>query len=339
MARAVVFALLALAVLFAWRGEVPDVEIRYLPRQTQTGRIFPDHPLGQGFVCEFDGLHAVDVALAPLGGERVDIEFTLRADDPKGHELRRARVAASELPESDDWVRFEFAPIEDSSGARFYFELSAAAPTSHSPWTRYRGVPYMIRPWGGRVVTGSALEGELLPAPPRARTDLQHADLRALAFAVDGVDLAAGPAQLTLSDPRTGEVLRTSRAGPGAPHASGWLFFEFELLHDTRWRALHYALELPQGSRLIAGDEGLSMVAFHSSAWSEPSVLGATWRGEALHDRDLVFRAWSEGSRAALVTRLSERGDRRFVYGSAAWLASLVVLSSLLRRARDRESE
>lgn len=337
MARAVFFSIVALIVLFAWRSEVPDVEIRYLPRQTQTGRIFPRHPLGQGFVAEFGGLHAVDVAMVPLGGEPVDLEFVLRADSPNGPELRRVRLAGASLPTEDAWVRFEFEPIDDSSGARFFFELSSEIQSSHSPWTRYRGVPYLVRAWGDRVIGGSSIEGDLLPDRPRLPPDLQHADLRALAFAVDGADLAAAPATLTLSDPASGDVLRTSSARPRAPHAGGWMFFEFDVLPDTRWRALHFALELPPGARLVGTTDGPSIVAFHSTSWASPGVLGATWCGEPLLDRDLVFRAWSTDSRASLFKRLSDRSDRELVYAALASFLSLVAMSKLLRRARSRE--
>jgi hypothetical protein len=334
MLRAFLFACLGLVLLLAWHDELPDVEIRYAPRQTQAGRIFPGHALGQGFVCDFDGLHAIDVALAPIGGELADLELALRADDPHGAELRRVRVAAAALPASDDWVRFEFEPLADSAGRSFWFELHSSAASSHAPWVRYRGVPYLVRPWGDRVLTGSHQEGDLLPAPPRPRTDLQHSDLRALAFAVDGVDAAAAPAVLTLSDPRTGKVLRRSELAPRAPHATGWMFFEFEVLHDTRWRALHYALDLPEGARLIGGADGHSIVAFHSTAWAHPSVLGATCRGDGLHDRDLVFRAWSEGSRANLLSRLYERSSSSLVSTAIAWVLSVAALSALLLRAR-----
>ena len=56
MARPFVLVAVALVVaalaLGAWRGDLPDVEIRYAPRQTHAGRIFPGHPLGEGFTCE-----------------------------------------------------------------------------------------------------------------------------------------------------------------------------------------------------------------------------------------------------------------------------------------------
>lgn len=327
-------ALLGAASLFAWSARLPDVEIRYAPRQTSAGQIFPGHALGQGLRCEFDGLHALELALVRQAGVApVDIELALHAGGPDGPVLRRATLAVSELPSEDGWARFEFEPIDDSAGAPLWFELACAAPSGHTPWVRYRGVPYLVRTWGERVFTEPIQNGELLSSPPRpGRPDVLFANLSALAFAVDGLDAAAGPARLELRAAVSGELLRTSTLAPRAPLANGWAFFAFEPLADTRYRALSYSLELPAGARLVGTSEGHSLIAFHAAGELDTAALGATCRGERLDDRDLVFRAWSSGGVSALVTRLGTRGGWKLALGAALSLAAIVVLARASRR-------
>lgn len=334
---AAIVGLLGIAALLAWRARLPDIEIRYAPKQTTAGRIFPGHALGQGFRCEFDGLHTIEVALAPLGGaEPAGLELVLHVDEPLGPVLRRGTLAASELPRADGWARFEFDALEDSGGREFWFELVSATPSAHAPWVRYRGVPYLIRTWGERVLTEREQTGELLGSPPRpGRPDVLFANLCALAFAVDGLDAAAGPARLELRDAESGELLRRSELAPRAPLASGWAFFAFEPLADSRWRALRYALELPAGSRLVGSDAGHSLIAFHAGGALDTGALGATCRGELLADRDLVFRARSTSGVRALLTRLKARGGGNVSLGALLWLAAVLVLARVSRRVAE----
>jgi len=338
MLRALLIAAVGLLALLAWREDLPDVEIRLQQRTTQAGRIFGGHPLGQGFRCEHDGLRALDVALAPIGGDARAIELELRRGGPEGELVRRAQIEAAALPASDGWARFEFEPLEDSAGQEFHFALACEDRNAHSPWVRYRGVPYVVRPWGDRALEGSVVEGELLPAPPRARTDLHHGDLHTLAFATNYVHPQAGVMTLTLSDASTGDVLRTASVGPGVPCDTGWTFFHFETLADTRWRALHFKVELPTGASLIGNAEGPSIVAYHGGSQVPDDVLGATCAGAALPQRDLVFRAWSSSTRSALLARLRERGGERILWAALAWFLALVVASRLLGRpVEERE--
>jgi hypothetical protein len=335
LAVALSFAL-AVAGLGAWSRALPDAEIRYAPRTTNAGRIFPGHALGQGFRCEFDRLRAIDVALASVGGAAVDLELALHVGEPDGPVLRRARVDAASLPQSDGWARFEFEPIADSAGVRFWFELASASPSSVGPWLRYRGVPYVVREWSSTVFDARVQAGELASVPPRkGRPDLLFADLRALAFAVDGLDGAAAPAKLALSDPATGEVLRRGELAPRAPIANGWAFFTFEPLHDTRYRALHYELELPQDARLIGNADGHSLVAYHSGGELDTAALGATCRGVKLPDRDLVFRAWSAGGARTILSRLAQRASWKLALGALAWLAAIAVAARAITPRKE----
>ena len=108
-----------------------------------------------------------DVAMVPLGGEPVDLEFVLRADSPNGPELRRVRIAGASLPTEDAWVRFEFEPIDDSSGARFFFELSSEIQSSHSPWTRPNS--WMPRTSAAATSTGVVTAGSKVTRTVRVR--------------------------------------------------------------------------------------------------------------------------------------------------------------------------
>jgi hypothetical protein len=290
--------------------------VRYAPRQTQLGRIFPRHPVGQGFTCERDGLSAIEVAMVRLAGEARPIDLELRVQSPDGPVLRRARAEAADLPSSDGWARFEFDPVPDSRGVRFYLSLAAAgdAPSSHAPWIRYRGAPRVVRPWGSRVAPREALAGEFQSLDP---------DLRALAFAVDGFDAAAAPGEIEVEC--DGEPARRSQLAPRAPLADGWAFFAFEPIAASRWKGVRYRLSVPESARFVGGEGGLSLIAFHGSGAADPRLAGITWRGEVLADRDLVFRAWSGEGTRALVSRLADRVGATFLFALAAWLAAIAL--------------
>jgi hypothetical protein len=329
VAVALVVALLALG---AWRGDLPDLEVRYEPRQTHAGRIFPGHPLGEGFTCERDGLHAIDVELVPIGGRPSALSLVLRMGAPDGPVVRTASIAAEDLPATDLWARFEFNPIDDSRGQRYFFELIAPEVSAHSPWIRFRGVPYMIRPWGDQPITGRTVEGELQSMPPRVgKPDVLHSRLCALAFAVDGLDAAAGPAEMTLMDAE-GKVLRTSKLAAHVPHATSWAFFTFDPIEASRFATYRYRLDLPSEARLVGTSEGPSMIAFHGDGELEARLQGMTARGEVLGDRDLVFRAWSDEGFGIELARLLERGGESLVLAGLLWIVGVAGVGALLRR-------
>lgn len=329
----VFFALIvALLALGAWRGDTPDLEIRYQPRQAHAGRIFPGHPLGQGFTCERDGLHAIDVQLVPIGGRPSALALALRAGTPDGAVVRTARIEAADLPPTDLWARFEFEPIRDSRGQRYFFELIAPEVSAHSPWIRFRGVPYVIRPWGDKPITGETVEGELQSMPPRpGKPDILHSRLCALAFAVDGLDAAAAPATLTLLD-EEGGVVRTSTMAPRVPHATSWAFFAFDPIETSRFATYRFRLELPPQTRLVGTAEGPSMLAFHGDGEVDPRLHGMTAGGAELDDRDLVFRAWSDRGLGIVLARLVDRGGEALFVAALFWIVGVAGVGALLRR-------
>jgi hypothetical protein len=160
---------------------------------------------------------------------------------------------------------------------------------------------------------------------------LHHEGLCALAFAFDGLDAAAAPATLVLFDAQ-GVELRRSVIAPLTPHATGWGFFPFEPLKDSRFANLRWRLELPRDARVVGDASGLSHFAFFAAGAPAASVLGMTVRGAAQGDRDMVFRAWSGGGAKALVARLASRGGLRIAFAALFTLAATLALFTLARR-------
>jgi hypothetical protein len=67
------------------------------------------------------------------------------------------------------------------------------------------------------------------------------------------------------------------------------------------------------------------MVAFHAAGELHTAALGATCGGEQLGDRDLVFRAWSDGGARGLVARLAARSGSRLAVAALLWLAAIAL--------------
>lgn len=326
------FALAALfAALLVGLEPSPELEVRAVPHQTQFGRIFPGHPVGESFFLEWGDLRAIEIALVYLGGERTPLELTLRGE-VGGEVERRIAIPASALPSGDGWVR---VPLDflarDASPRWFHFELSSSSPSSHSPWVRYRGVPHVVRPWGDRVLPGGALEFELSLLP--------HSDLRALALAVDGLDAAAAPAGVQITDPRTNEVVARGEVRQRSPQASAWVFFTFDTLAPSRWKPWNVRLELPADARPIGDASGPSLIAFHGRGTVDEALGGLTCGSESFADRDLIFRVWTQAGPLEQARRWLERGGSSLIVAAALSLAASAVLGVwLARAARSSES-
>lgn len=315
----------SLAALFVGLAPTPELAIRAIPHQTQFGRIFPGHPVGEQFVSEQGDLRALEIALVDLGGEPTPLELTLR-NEPGGEVLQRVAIPASELPSGDGWVRVEVdLGAQDSAPRAFHFELSSASPSSHSPWVRYRGVAHVVRPWGDRVLPGGPLEFELSLLP--------HPDLRALALAVDGLDAAAAPASLQLTDPRTKAVVARGEVLQRSPQASAWVFFTLDALAQSRWKPWNVRLDLPADVRPIGDGSGPSLIAFHGRGAVDEALGGMTCGAAKFADRDLIFRAWTRAGRFAQLARWLERGRARLWCAAALSLVASAVLGLWLARA------
>lgn len=319
----------ALAV-FAWRGALPEIDVRALPHQTQFGRIFPGHPVGAGFVSQSGGLELLEIALVHLGGEATPLELTVRGEFG-GQVLKQVTIPASELPQGDGWVRVELGIEARDEGSRtFFFELSSSAPSSHAPWVRYRATPHLVRPWGDRVLAPDSLEFELSLLP--------HRDLRALALAVDGLDAAAAPAFVEISDPRTGAVVRRGEVLQRSPQAVAWTFFTFEPLPESRWKPWNVRFELPPSARPVGGDSGPSLIAFHGRGVVGERMLGLTCGAARFADRDLIFRAWPDEDAPSGPAVWLERGGMRLFASALLFVAAAAVLGAWLQSSARRSA-
>jgi len=279
------------------------------------GGLTTESPPGQLFRCEQDGLHQIDVRLvSPREGL---VTLRLRTDSPTG-EVKREVTSTPEVdPTGHAWSSFRFPPIASSAGRTFHFSLSPSdeAATSISPWVRFHGQVGVNTPWGDRFLKAGALHrGDTLSA---------HANLRAMAFPVESFSPALGSARLALFDsPASEEPVRVSELEPHDEVSSGWAFFPFEPLPDSRWRRYHYELQVPGSCQLIGTEDDGAEVpvfkTFHGVDLVDAPLIAMT-RGDALQpDRDLIFRAWCDEPAGAALALINERTS------NALWLAALL---------------
>lgn len=323
-------------------GEAWDVEVRTVPRRTQTGKLAQDERLGQGFRCAWDGLARVEVLLTPLGPVAgAELELLLRGSDPRGPVLRQARVQPGPLPGGGDFVAFDFEPVPDSAGREFWFELSVPGEARWSPysaWIRYHGQPGMETAWGNRVLAGTVFEGELRdhtigPGGRQLWLRVPHPHLSAVAVAFEAVrgeraqlelwELEAAPDAAPLR-----KVLLPSQAGA----RGGYAFFTFEPIEDSRWRSFRYRLTTGDAARVVGFESGISFKSFHGGTAAEAPLLGVT-QGASLHlDRSLVFRAGRAPSRGAVLRRIGDRAGWKLWCGALCWLLSAALAARHLTR-------
>ncbi len=322
-------ATISFVALYSWSTRIPDVELRTRPWRTHSGTITAGVPIGQGFVCESDGLRAIDVAVSTGGGQAIgEFELTLRERAADSNVRRSSRASIALVPPGGDFLRFEFDPIVDSRDKSYAFELAPVSTVPRAlltPYVIYRGQAQDVRTWGDHVASASELEGTFV---------CEHPDLRALAIGMVAFDASAGGASLELWYAGAGgpPIVRAEIA-PRAPIDNGWAFFPMPVVRESRWKTLRYRLTLPQGAQASAGPAGLSMISYHGSGEVSPRLLGMTVRGEVLRDRDLVFRAWSRGGFARTWELLGVRGGFPVAIAWCLWIAASIAILSLIRRA------
>lgn len=324
---ALCLAALAIAAVASWSGRIPDVEVRTQPWRTHAGAILPEFPVGQGFVCETDGLRRIDVAVGAAGGNAGALfELVLRERSPSADVLRRAEVSAEGVPPNGGFLCFEFEPVPDSSGKSYFFEIAPAPSTPEArltPFVIYRGQAQDVYTWGDHAATPAELEGEFV---------CEHPDLHALAIGMIALDPSASPAVLVLwrADAAATEIARVE-AAPRAPIQNGWAFFPMPVVHDSRWKTLRYRLLLPEGAQANAGPNGLSMVSYHGGGHVSPRLVGMTVRGEALDDRDLVFRAWTGDGLRRAWELMRDRAGGRAALALVAWIGASIAMLAMMR--------
>lgn len=302
--------LACLVGLLAWGGrhaELPDLDVRTVPRRTLAGEITAVLPLGQGFVCARDGLRRIDLLGARTGPDLRPAELLLRADSPTGEVLRTTR-AARFLGSGE--VGFELdPPVADSAGRTFFFEVRPAGEgraLQFAPWVFHRG---------------SCERGDediRLSDDGRARVLSRIDDLCGFALPVQEV---GAEAPLRLEVRRDGELLRSATPQPERLR-NGHAFLTFEPIPGSRWVEFEVAVTPPAAGRRI-----LPLHGRHAPA---PRLLGATAGGVVLPDRDLGFRVWTAQPGAWEAVRGG-------LGGRSVWLVALVLAAALcLARALPR---
>jgi hypothetical protein len=322
-----------------------EVEVRTVPWRTQTGRLSDSARTGQGFRCRWNGLSRIEIAVAALGpAEGAQLDLELRADKRGGEVLRRSRVTPVGLAGGRGYVPFDFEPLSDSAGRDFWFELGVPGQARQSPysaWIRYHGQPGIDAPWGNRILPGTVFEGRLVdnsvqPGERQTWAKVPHAQLAAVAFAVEALRPATGLARLELwdegADPATDAPRVSTTLSSEEEVLGGYAFFAFEPLAHSRWKDMRYRLTVGAAARVVGFGAGPSFKTFHGGTPAEPSLLGMT-RAERLHlDRSLVFRARSSPSRAEVFELIESRAGWKLWCGALCWVLGVVLALRLFLR-------
>ncbi len=331
LVAALCLAVISAALLYTWAERVPDLELRTTPWQTHSGAILPSYPVGQSFVCESDGLFAIDVAVSSDGQPLGEFQLTLSERGSDAGVFRRAVVPIAGVPPQGAYLRFAFEPVADSAGKSYEFRLSPVSSLPRAvltPYLVYRGQAQNVRPWGDHVAGETELEGSFI---------CEHPDLRAIGIGIVAFDPSAGDAELDLwIAGQDGPPIASIRLAPRVPIENGWAFFSMPVVQESRWKTFRYELRLPKKAQASAGPGGLSMISYHGGGNVSPRLLGMSVRGEELGDRDLVFRAWSKGGAERMLALLRERGGARVAIAWGLWIAASIAILVLLRGASRR---
>lgn len=116
--------------------------------------------VGQTFMAPFDGLYRIDVSLGTGGRANTkDLLFHLRTAPEATEDLASGIVNASTLKQ-DAWTAFEFPPLRDSGGRRFYFFLESPASQPGDTLSVFRSRQNNYRD-GAYYLDGALAEGDL----------------------------------------------------------------------------------------------------------------------------------------------------------------------------------
>jgi len=321
-------------------GDLPDIEVRTRPLRAHAGRLLARHPIGQGFRCESEGLWRIEVALASIVlPARGGVELNVRAGGPKGTLLRSSVVRPGVLAPGGELVAFDFEPLMGSAGRALWFDLRPTEdlrPAAYCAYLRTHGQVGHHGVWGTRLHAGPVVEGVLRAsqAPefqPRAGDPLldevPHPNLRSVAVAVAEVDPRHGEVRLELWEEGVDgpPVRRVTLAEEDATH-SGFVWFSFEPIAESRWKRFRFRITLPEGAALIGDEIGPTMITFHGAQQGHARLLGLSRGSTVTGDRDLVFRAWGARDRLGSLRKMAERAGWRLWAAAALWLTATALL-------------
>jgi hypothetical protein len=346
--------LIGAGFLFTGLGrETAEIDIRVNIKRTPVGKLFQNFPPGQMFRCDFDDLKRLDVWLVrqgPAPTEGVTLELR-RITDPTADNfldqplLRQVTWDPPEDWKGTHWATFVFDTIPQSRGATFHLALRPAhhAALSHwAPWTAMRATQGEFRPWGGP------------PTSDPSTLDFQpvYDGLQTIAIGVDGLDAAAGECRMDIyqlpqdvNGTEAPVLVRQGTLGHQAPTASGYAFFGFDPIPDSRWKRYRMALTLPENARVMTLHnvseprtgtpyaDGPTAVFYHSVGEAPPELIGQTIHRSVFHDRDLIFRAFGEDGVRSNWTKIVQRGaSQRVLVGMAFWALAMGLALRLVFR-------
>ena len=129
--------------------------------------------------------------------------------------------------------------------------------------------------------------------------------------------------------------MREGRLGHASPVAAGYAIFTFPPIERSRGRWYTFRLTVPPDARMVGTEEGVSCMNFHGRGELDPNLAGMTLGAAHFHDRDLIFRTWSDRGLADNARRLAQRGGRaRFFWIALLSIAAnAAVLTFFLKRA------
>ncbi|MEZ6002588.1 MAG: hypothetical protein R3F17_09260 [Planctomycetota bacterium] len=323
--------------------EVADLDIRVSIPRTPTGKTFLNFPPGQLFRCDFQDLQRIDLKLIQQGGEREpELVLELRrvpedqlerfASQPV---LRSAKMEWTGDGKGPDWAVFRFDPVPNSKGGLFHLRLLPAQGRELSNWAPFvsmRSTLGTFAPWGPVVRTQDV----------QVEFQSPFWDLACLAFGADGLDAAAAHSYVDLFEvPEDGSEPKLVRQGElhhQGPIASGYAFFLFDPIPESRWKRYRAVLHMPKNGRIVGTDSGPAYLAYHGLGEVSRELVGQTLGPNLLPGRDLIFRAYGEDGLPSNWALLKKRGaSGRFLLALVLWsLAAGLALHALVAARSQR---
>ena len=319
--------LLGLGFLYkALDREVADLEIRETISRTPNGKIFRNFAPGQLFRCDFRDLQRLDVWVIPQGGApETGLILELREVPQDQTErflaqpvVRSARMETSMEAGGPRWGVFRFEAIPDSKGKLYHWKLQPEDGqrdlAKWAPFVSLRSTVGAHSRWGNGYTTD--------PDPLRFRS--MYGNLSAIGIGVDGLDAAAGESYIEVwqepVDGREPFFLRKGVLHHQAPTASGYAFFTFDPIPESRYKFLRVDLHLPDNARVLRmkdhelHPDSVTGISYHGVGTPPAELLGQTLGTVRLPQRDLVFRAFGEDGIPSNWNKVVQRGARtRFV--------------------------
>lgn len=351
----IVLALLLGSVFLftALSRETAEIDIRVNPKRTPVGKLFEHFPPGQLFICDFDDLKRLDVLMvrqgpAATGGVSMELRRIVegRGDFLEQPVLRQVNWNPAADVKGPQWATFIFETVPKSKGSMFHLALrpaDGAALCNWAPWSTMRATQGEFRPWGNTVQTD----------PGTLDFQPQYNDLQTIAIGVNGLDAAAGECRMDIfqlpQDPESNDepvLVRQGSLGHAAPTASGYAFFSFDPIVESRWRRYRLKLILPPGAKILTLKDkprhtngptaefysnGPTAVFYHGVGDAPPSLVGQTIQHSVFKDRDLIFRAFGEDGVRSNWNKAKSRGaGKRFIVGLAFWALAMGLALRLI---------